>query len=553
MKNLKMRDSIIVISLSIIFFLMASLNLGYKEIPSSGWTVSGDDDVYIFLEEETNVSEILLFQKNGQLNFEVLTGQPEYWINEKTISIHDYYRWIRIEINQSTSIVKIDFENSYGELLEIVVIEEGHRIDTFSLYNEKDENNSIWRLNDEQEKVVLPITYLSETVFDEIYYVQAAEQYLSRIDPFEVTHPPLGKLIIATGVSIFGFNPYGWRIMGVLFATLMLPIIYFLGKEISNSWLGGFISSLLLMFDFMHFTLSRIALLDTSLVLFLLCSQLFFFRYVLDYLKNGWSASLRPYFLSVFFLAIGFSIKWSALFSFAGQSFFLYMLKFDFTQKNTKIDYGYNSNKKKIIYLVSGTILIFGIVYLISYVPYLRLGHSLWDIYNRQWSMINSHMILTETHPFSSRWWTWPLILKPVWLYLSKLGEESVSTITLMGNPAVWWIGIISVIAVSTKAIKEKKTSHIYLVTMFIFQWIPYVFLSRTQYIFYFYPNVLILCLITSTHISKLWEEKKERRKVFIYILLVVGFFGLFYPIISGNRISIWWKEMLKWLPDWVF
>ena len=68
MKNLYMRDSVTVVSLSIVFFLIASLNIGFNEVPKSGWKVSGNDDFYIDLEGEKNVSEIIFLLKNGKIN-----------------------------------------------------------------------------------------------------------------------------------------------------------------------------------------------------------------------------------------------------------------------------------------------------------------------------------------------------------------------------------------------------------------------------------------------------------------------------------------------------
>ena len=35
---------------------------------------------------------------------------------------------------------------------------------------------------------------------------------------------------MAAGIAIFGHNPFGWRIAGVIFATLMIPLIYDFSK-----------------------------------------------------------------------------------------------------------------------------------------------------------------------------------------------------------------------------------------------------------------------------------------------------------------------------------
>jgi dolichyl-phosphate-mannose--protein O-mannosyl transferase len=531
---------------------MASLNIGFSKIPSSSLEVSGNDSFYIDLKGEKNVSEIYFFLK-GKINSDIFTGKPENWVEKITISADDYYKWEKIEINRSTSFLKIDIKESYGELLEIAIIEEDRLIENVSLFRENGEKEFLSKLVDEQEMIVLPITYQSETVFDEIYYVRAAESLLSGEESYETTHPPLGNLVIAAGISVFGFNPFGWRIMGVIFATSMIPMIYFLGKEISSSWLGGFVSSILLMFDFMHFTFSRIATIDTFLVFFLLGAQLFFYKYFFDVLKTGWGVSLRSYFVAIFFVAIAFSIKWTAVFSFISQIFYLCLIRFYFTQKKVEKKYNNILSNKTIIYAISGTIVIFGLVYLLSYVPYMQLGYSLKDVYNRQWYMLNYHLGLTATHPFSSPWWSWPLLSRPIWLYVSNLGKGYVSTITLMGNPAVWWIGLVSFMAVTEKAIKEKCPSLVYLVTMFIVQWIPYVFISRVSFLYYFYPNLIILCLCTSNQVSKKWEGGEERWKIIIYLVFLVVLFGLFYPIISGNKIPVWWKDSLRLLPSWVF
>ena len=70
------------------------------------------------------------------------------------------------------------------------------------------------------------------------------------------THPVLGKEIISIGISIFGMNPFGWRVAGVIFGILMLPILYEILKQIFKKPLICFIGTFLFAFDFMHFTQS---------------------------------------------------------------------------------------------------------------------------------------------------------------------------------------------------------------------------------------------------------------------------------------------------------
>jgi dolichyl-phosphate-mannose--protein O-mannosyl transferase len=116
--------------------------------------------------------------------------------------------------------------------------------------------------------------------------------------------------------------------MGVIFATLMIPFIYVLGKKLFETWIGGFTSAFLLTFDFMHFTMARMATTDTFLVFFSLASQLFFLIYLKDVLKNGWKAPVLPLFLAILFFTLGFSTKWVVFYGFIAQLVFLAALRF---------------------------------------------------------------------------------------------------------------------------------------------------------------------------------------------------------------------------------
>lgn len=88
--------------------------------------------------------------------------------------------------------------------------------------------------------------------------------------PYEITHPPLGKLIISVGISIFGMNPLGWRVMGNLFGIMMLIVIYLFAKRIFKNSYCALAAMLFLAFDFMHFTQTRIATIDSFAVFFIM-------------------------------------------------------------------------------------------------------------------------------------------------------------------------------------------------------------------------------------------------------------------------------------------
>lgn len=550
------QDMLTIFTLSLVFFLMATWNLGFSDVPITTFQVS-DNEFYIDLGASQKINAIYILIKRGDIDLTVYTGHPEKWSDERPIfdkSSGYYYAWKEISIASETQFIKFVFKRSSAEIAEIAVLgEENKRILINTIKSDQSEEAALMRLIDEQEKIELPPTYMSETYFDEIYYVRTAENYLKFEEPYEWTHPPLGKLIMAFGILIFGYNPFGWRIMGVIFATLMIPLIYFLAKKMFGTWIGAFVSAFLLMFDFMHFTMARIATVDTFVVFFSLTSQFFFLSYFQNVLRNGWKTSTRSLFLAVFFFSVGFSTKWYVFYGFLGQIFLLIALRF---KDLLKLEDGFTTRIKKLFshpfLVLFGFVAIAVIIYFLTFVPYLLIGNTFMDFYSRQWGMYIYHSTLEATHPFSSPWWSWPVILRPVWLYVENL-PGMVSTIAAMGNPAVWWFGFGAMILAVERAARGKDYISSFIILIFFLQWIPYALISRIVFLYHFYVNVPLLCLATAYFFNKSWSLKHGKIVGLAYLLGVLIVFMLFYPVISGHPIPYWWRENLKLFESWVF
>jgi len=111
----------------------------------------------------------------------------------------------------------------------------------------------------------------NERYFDEIYYPRSGIEYLKgvRINsdweyPFEWTHPPLTKLLIALSIWMFGGvahgdTGWGWRFLNVVCGTLMVPLCYLFAKRLLGSTTFASIAAFMLTFDGFRFVQSRIA------------------------------------------------------------------------------------------------------------------------------------------------------------------------------------------------------------------------------------------------------------------------------------------------------
>ena len=122
-----------------------------------------------------------------------------------------------------------------------------------------------------------------------------------------------------------------------------------------------------------------------------------------------------------------------------------------------------------------------------------------------------------------------------------------------MGNPVIWWMGLPFLTVTALKAIKHQDKTSLYIVWLFLFQWIPYAFISRCLFIYHFYMNVPVIILSITEFLKDSWDSKWGKAFTLAYLLLVVLLFVLFYPVISGMRISYEYKEALRWFGSWLF
>jgi len=574
--NITKKDIITMILLSLIFFSIAITNLGATQVPSNGLEIADEQPQVVILDlgSITSASTISFYIKNSEdTQIKIYTGQHDDWVESGTITItypYAYMNWHSLNI-RDTRYIRLEFEALANITInELAILNSDNQlVPIVSVTSETGSTLNFAFLIDEQDTVVLPKTYLTETMFDEVYFTRTAEQYLHRQLPYEWTHPPLGKLIIASGVAVFGLNPFGWRVMGVIFGTLMIPVIFLLGKKMFGSYIGGFSAAFLLTFDFMHFSEARLGITDTYLAFFSVFSQLFFFIYLGNVVRKGWkNASVIPLFFSFLLFALGFSTKWLVLFGFLGAMAILIIMRFsDLIRAKGKSlsDKFYAFFEYPYVYIMFFIIMAVGI-YFATYIPDMLAGRSLMNVAQLQDGMYSYHAApIGLDHPYSSPGWSWPLIEKPLWLYVSYLPADMRSTISVFGNPAVWWIGFAAIITITgvtiLKAVADLKKrqmpvfeiSAVFLSVVYFAQWIPYAFISRGLFIYHYYVSVPIICLASAYFISKYWKYKWMKIAALAYFIVVIALFVLFYPVISGTPVSTVTSESLRWFNQWVF
>ncbi len=138
--------------------------------------------------------------------------------------------------------------------------------------------------------------------FDEELFVKNSHAYLMRT-PDVNDHPPLGKMIMATGLLAFGYNSTGWRFIAVVFGLFTIVVAGMLGRALFESRRAGWFAAAFVAADGFFLSYSRTGLLDGILVCFILWAML------AAVTARSWVGVL----LSAILVALATSIKWSGV------------------------------------------------------------------------------------------------------------------------------------------------------------------------------------------------------------------------------------------------
>lgn len=592
------RDFIIISLLTLVYLCLTLFNLGSRNVPQTGWKPAQAGESFLLdLGGIRSLSRICFYEGDGAGCYRVeYRGADGEYYPLGIIEKRDFYKWNHLNVSAQTDRIRVTTEAPGGTLLELGFYEgdnqealTGLAIVERSVHPAAE--GGVEQLFDEAETLTDEPTFLTGTYFDEIYHARTAYEHLRRVEPYETTHPPLGKLLIALGIMIFGMNPFGWRIMGALCGAAMIPYMYLFGKKLFGGRFFPFCAAALLTFDFMHFTQTRIATIDVYAAFFILLMYYYFYDYVagvrrpVDSLHAGsrvWAGEpVRPLFKSGVCFGLGAAAKWITLYGAAGLAFLFLWAKggrifaslrarrktrqkaqgkpvsLQGVREFLRRDLGY-----PVLCGVLFFLLIPAVIYLLSYLPFMMVpgpGHGLRAICTYQSHMFNYHRSLVATHPFASSWWEWPLLIRPIWFYgHSNYALGTTSSIVSLGNPAIWWVGVLLVIPAAVFGLKKRDKGMAVVFAALLSLYLPWILVSRLTFIYHFFSCVPFL-IFALVYTAKILAEKypdysvSVRGILCLYLGLVIGLFIRFYPVLSGLEVSRAYVDKLRWFKHWIF
>lgn len=184
-------------------------------------------------------------------------------------------------------------------------------------------------------------------------------------------------------------------------------------------------------------------------------------------------------------------------------------------------------------------------MYLVSYIPFFIAGHTTDQFVELQKQMWWYHTGLKAEHSYSSPWWSWPLLLRPVWAYVNYATDTTIGNIYLMGNPAVFWFGAASVILAGYEAFLERNKKLGLILFAFFAFFASWALSPRIMFLYHFLPSIPFLA-IASAYVLK------RNPKIVVPFFVIAGILFLyFYPHWTGMTIPKWLDSSYYWLPSW--
>ena len=436
-------------------------------------------------------------------------------------------------------------------------------------------------------------------VFDEVYYVTGAQQLIANGVEFDlvknqpdfVVHPPLGKWIIVAGIKIFGDTEFGWRVAIAFLGTLSILILARTAQRLFNSALLGSVAGLLLAIDGLHFAHSRTALLDLSLMFFILCAFALLVRdrdHRRDRLARGLGVGWSPWRIAAgVAMGLAVAVKWSALYYLA--AFGLLLLAWDYTaakrfgHRHPLRSLAMTSIPRAALQWVAVPI----VTYLAAWTGWFRSDVG----YGRQWAdgressfafipaplrslwhyhveMYGFHVNLTSEHPYMANPWSWMVMTRPTAFYYKSLeaGQDGCmvarcsQAIVGLGNPFLWWAGTVALIIAIWAWLARRDWRAGAIVVGVAAGYLPWFFYQeRTIYNFYavvFAPFVVLavtymIGMILGSSPDPLARRNRAIAAGFV-VLVAVGVFFYMLPVLDATVIpeDAWRSRM--WFSTWI-
>jgi len=359
------------------------------------------------------------------------------------------------------------------------------------------------------------------------YYVSVQRLFDGFID--NNNHPLLAKTIwyfIVIGFYLVTGTDHAayWRMGTILFSLGTLFVFYRISRFIfSKSY--SLLCCLLLAFDPIFFTLSRILMLDIPCLFFLLSSVFFFFSYMKSKEKS-------KFFLCALFLGLSLATKLFALPLLVAFPL-LYMKE--------------NFRTERKFSIFPSEVLIFVVIVFLLY----AFGNLIYFFKHPQVNFFEYTFLQFASQPgfglnisLSSPAWSWFIIPQVLPLYRVFDGSL-VQTIVVFQNPLLFLLTLPTILMTLFLILQSKEKNKIVhnLLIILLSLYLPWIIPIRSTYYYY---SIIFLPFIILLFVNLITNIKRSRQITIGISAFYVLCFAIAYPLLIGVGIPFLYEDTVN-------
>ena len=379
-------------------------------------------------------------------------------------------------------------------------------------------------------------------------------------------HPPLGKWLIAIGIKLFGFNPFGWRFSAAAFGTALVAVVFVTTRILFKRRLTAGLAGLLVATDFLLLVQSRVALLDIFLAFFVALGFLFMVmdrEHVLHLLEPGDPLGREPrrrWLRIAAGVAFGaaIAVKWSGILALGGAGLLatgwsasLGLRRAGLPKDGPRPPGLMNELAFTFVALVAVPIGVYMASYVVWFAEHQWSFVHFVELHKRVFSF---HETLRARHSYQSSAWSWPLVQRPVlYHYQGPPTFPQSSNVSAIGNIVTWYAALVAGVWMLGRSARRWRPERVVLMG-WLSQFLPWLFIQRTLFFFYMTPVVPFMMIGLAAGLTRMSDAGRlERGLVGTFVVLGVGvMLWFFYPYLTAVDMSPELWRSHHWFPTWL-
>ncbi len=373
---------------------------------------------------------------------------------------------------------------------------------------------------------------LSPALFrgDEVVHIPAAIAFMGdgRFI-FDWVHPPLNHLLTYAGMALFGNNPYGWRLINILLGSLTVGIVIVLGKKLFTDARIAYLAGVFLAVEPMHILLSRTNFMEIAPVFFFLTGVYGSLRYIENRDR------------SLFWVGCLFGLAMAGKWYYLAPIIALGVYTIVTGRQNA------TGTLREGIYVASSFAIVPTAIYLASFAPWFKMGHTLGELFQLQLDMyhqLQAFDLGNYPGPFvrgmpSTTPWNWFVV--PLIKGLPMVVEGARARfMVFMNNPPVWFLTMPACLWGLYAALRKRDSGLALMLLLFIATYGQFALVDRPIFL-YSATAVLPFAYLLVSYALVTWIDRGNHA-VWPYRLLVSLsiLWGIYlYPFISGRLVPV--------------